>query len=93
MLDKTFYNPDTDCGEASQSGFVVLDDLLGRGIIPDGLNVSPESFNDIDDPRSIYGRPSDQFEAMTMAKELNKRGAQAQKLHDDRKAADEAAKV
>lgn len=87
MYDKTFYNADTDCGEASQSGFVVLDDLLGHGIIPDGLNISPESFNDIDDPRSIYGRPSDQFEAMTMAKELNNRGAQAQKLHDEREAA------
>lgn len=93
MFSECFFDKDHDLGEASQSGFVVLDDLLAHGIVPNTLNVAPESFNDIDDPKSILGRPSDQFEAMTMAKELTARGAKAQKLYDDRKAAEAASKV
>lgn len=93
MLQETSYDPARDLGEASQSGYVDLYELLGNGVLPANLNVSSESFNDIEDPQSIYGKPSDQFEAMTMAKELNKRGAAAQKLYDDRKAAEDAAKV
>lgn len=79
------YDKDRDLGEASQSGFVVLDDLLAHGVVPANLNVAPESFNDIEDPRSIYGRPSDQFEAMTLAKTLDKRAAAAEAVAARRK--------
>lgn len=93
MLQETFYDPVRDLGEASQSGYVDLYQLLGNGVLPANLNVTAESFNDIEDPKSIYGKPSDQFEAMSMAKELNKRGAAAQKLYNERMAAEDAAKV
>ena len=93
MLQETFYDPVRDLGEASQSGYVDLYELLGNGVLPADLNVSAETFNDIEDPRSIYGKPSDQFEAMTMAKELKKRGAAAQKIYNERKTAEDAAKV
>jgi len=81
-----------DIGEASQSGFVDLSDLMEKGIVPSDLNVTEASFNQIDDPKAIYGRPSDQFEAITLAKDLEKRGTAAQKLYDERQAALAAAK-
>lgn len=83
----TEFDPKRDIAETSQTGYVDLYELLGHGVVPSNLNVVPESFNDIDDPRSIYGKPSDQFEAMSMAKELNKRGAEAQRLFNEREAA------
>lgn len=83
----TEFDPLRDIAETSQSGYVDLYELLGHGVVPSNLNVAPESFNDIEDPRSIYGKPSDQFEAMSMAKDLNKRGAEAQRLFNEREAA------
>lgn len=73
------YDPKRDLCEPSQTGYVDLVDLVSHGVIPEGLNVSEESFNNIDDPKAIYGRPQEQFHAMSLAKELNQRGELAEK--------------
>lgn len=72
------FNKKTDLGETCQNGFVVLEDLLAHGYVPATLNVAPSEFNDIDDPKAVYGKPADKFEAMTMAKTLEARAKAAE---------------
>ena len=67
-----------DVAEASQSGFVDLSDLLKNHILPGNLDVNSGSFNDIDDPQAVFGRPSDNLEAMTIGKTLEARARAAE---------------
>ena len=78
------YSKITDLGEASQSGAVDLSELLAHGVVPSNLNVTAESFNDIEDPKAVFGRPSDQFEAISMTKTLNARAKAAQAVKESR---------
>lgn len=72
------FDKNRDLGEASQTGYVVLEELLAHGYVPPNLNVAPADFNDIDDPKAVYGKPADKFEAMTMAKSLEVRAKVAE---------------
>lgn len=67
-----------DLAETSQSGFVDLCDLLKNHILPGNLDVSTESFNGIEDPEAVFGRPSDNLEAMTIGKTLEARARAAE---------------
>lgn len=78
MYCKCPFNKLADIGEASQSGYVDLSELLSHGLVPSDLNVAEADFNSIEDPQAVYGRPGDQFEAMTMAKTLNARAKAAE---------------
>lgn len=78
------YNKDRDLAEVSQHGAVDLSELLSHGVVPSDLNVVAESFNDIEDPKAVYGRPSDQFEAISMSKTLTARAKAAQVAKDAR---------
>ena len=83
-----------DIAEPSQTGFVDLSELLSHGVIPPGLNVTEEGFNNIEDPESIIGRPEDQFHAVALAKELKERGdlaEQAAAARAARQAAEQSA--
>lgn len=80
------FDSNRDLSEPSQTGYVDLVDLVSHGVIPEGLNVSEELFNNIDDPKAIYGRPQEQFHAMSLAKDLKKRGELADRAADARAA-------
>ena len=82
------FDPIRDLSEPSQTGFVDLVDLVSHGVIPEGLNVTEEAFNNIEDPKAIYGRPQEQFHAMSLAKDLKKRGELADKAAAARAARD-----
>lgn len=72
------FNKMTDIAETSQSGFVDLSDLLSHGYVPPSLNVAPEEFNDIEDPKAVYGRPEDTFHAISLSKTLDARAKAAE---------------
>lgn len=78
MYHKCPFNKLADLGEASQSGYVDLSELLSHGVVPSNLNVAETDFNSIDDPQAVFGRPSDNFEAITMTKILNARAKAAE---------------
>lgn len=79
MVCEIHFNSKRDIAEPSQTGFVDLSALLSHGVIPPGLNVTEEGFNNIEDPESIIGRPEDAFHAVSLAKELKERGELADK--------------
>lgn len=60
------YNKDKDIAEVDQFGYVDLRQAFENGYVPGDTGVVDENFNDIDDPRSIVGKPGDAFEAMRM---------------------------
>lgn len=64
----TKYDPRFDRKAVEQTGFVDIAAANAESTIPAGIALAEERFNGIDDPRSIAGRPSDQFEAAQAAK-------------------------
>lgn len=56
------YNPDKDIQQVQPFGFVDIVKANQTSVVDVPLDVNEENFNDIDDPRSIAGRPSDDFE-------------------------------
>lgn len=64
------YDPVKDIQAVDQSGFVDLAKAHSMNSVPAMLNVDEMSFNQIEDPNSIVGRPSDQFEAAQLGKAL-----------------------
>lgn len=60
------FNPLEDIQEVDQFGFIDLVKAFQQGYVPGGSELVQESFNGIDEPESILGKPSDAFEAMRM---------------------------
>lgn len=58
------FNPVFDICEVDQFGFVDLRIAFETHTIPGDLNPDDMSFNEIDDPSSIIGKPSDIFSAI-----------------------------
>lgn len=75
---KCTFDKSRDLGETSQTGFVDLCDLLKNHILPGNLDVNSASYNDIEDPQAVFGRPSDPLEALTMGKTLEARARAAE---------------
>lgn len=63
-----------DLQDVDQMGYVNLHDAVKNGVIPSNLSFDESSYNDIEDPRSILGKPRDKFEAMQMAHVVAERG-------------------
>lgn len=62
------YDPVRDIRAVSQTGYVDLAKANALSSVPASISAEQLSFNEIDDPRSIAGRPSDVFEAAQAAK-------------------------
>ncbi len=60
------YNPLVDVSPVSQTGYVDLKAAFYNGSVPSDLDSSSISYNEIDDPDNIIGRPEDIFEASRM---------------------------
>lgn len=66
VQDNLVYNPKKDLCKVSQVGFIDLTKAFASGVVPDKIADSEASYNGIDDPASILGKPSDVFEALEM---------------------------
>lgn len=66
MVQECNFNPVCDIAPVEQSGFIDLAAANAASSIPAGIANQELSFNEIDDPNSIGGRPSDEFEAAQM---------------------------
>ncbi len=47
-----------------------INDILRTGVVPSSINSAPMSYNGIDDPTTIIGRPSDTFDALRMNEQI-----------------------
>lgn len=56
------YNPERDIKAVSQTGFVDIVKANSMNSLPANLNCDALVYNEIEDPRSIAGRPRDSFE-------------------------------
>lgn len=63
MVQECFYNPISDVAPVEQSGYIDLAAANAASSIPSDIANSELRYNEIDDPNSIAGRPSDVFEA------------------------------
>lgn len=70
------YNEMTDLHDVDQFGFVDLVECLENGQVPSTISDSEPQYNDIDDPGSILGKPSDVFEAYRMQDYVKSVGTQ-----------------
>lgn len=67
MLQTSFkFDPLRDIQEVDQFGFVDLVKAFEKGYVPGTADIREQDFNDIEEPASIVGKPSDAFEAMRM---------------------------
>lgn len=62
MKCKCVYNPERDIKAVEPFGYVDLVKANQTSIIDTPIDVSEDDYNNIEDPRSIAGRPSDDFE-------------------------------
>lgn len=58
------FDSSKDVCEVDQFGYLDLRKAMIDGVVKGDLVVDESSYNDIDDPRAIVGRPLDQFDAM-----------------------------
>ena len=64
------YNPVRDVQAVEQFGFIDLVSANATSSIPSDLSLIELQYNEIDDPRSIGGRPADIFDAMQISKAI-----------------------
>lgn len=55
-----------DMNEVDQFGYLNLCEAYVTGTVEGSINPDQLSFNDIDEPASILGRPADEFDAIRM---------------------------
>lgn len=70
MKCQTKYDPVRDIMAVDPTGYVDLVKANQTSQIDVPLQLQEERFNEIDDPRSIGGRPSDDFDLMAMNKTI-----------------------
>lgn len=68
------FNPDVDLHEVDQFGYVDINEAFYSGSVIGDLNVDEQSYNDIDDPRSVGFKPRDHFEAIEYGRHQLRRG-------------------
>ena len=60
------FDKDRDIQEVDQFGFIDLVKSFQNGYVEGNSDIKAESFNEIEDPASIIGKPTDVFEALRM---------------------------
>lgn len=78
------FNPDVDLNEVDQIGYVNMREAWETHTVPGNLNPEDLQYNDIEDPASIAGKPSDIFDAVTAAQNLNKAAVAASSSSDSK---------
>lgn len=72
MKVKAIYDNERDIAQVDQVGYVDLADCFINGVVPASADIDQLSYNDIDDPASIVGKPSDVFDAINMGKAMRR---------------------
>lgn len=79
IVKKCFFNPARDLKEVEPFGFIELKNAFVERCVPSQIGESESDYNGIDNPESILGRPSDVFDALRAADELDRLAADANK--------------
>lgn len=79
LQENLIYNPQRDLCKVSQVGFIDLTKAFASGVVPDKIADSEASYNGIEDPASILGKPSDVFEALEMESYIKSAGKTPEK--------------
>lgn len=66
-VEKCMYNPDRDLQDVDQFGYIDLNRAYVEGVVLGDTKSDARQYNNIEDPRSIIGRPDDTFDALMMA--------------------------
>ncbi len=66
IVESCKFNSKKDIHDVDQFGFVNLAESLANGVVPSEIADSEPSYNEIDDPSTIIGKPRDVFEAYSM---------------------------
>lgn len=69
--EKFPYNPIRDKEPVCQTGILDLKSAMVNHTIPSDMAATTDSYNGIEDPASILGRPRDVFEALEMHGKIN----------------------
>lgn len=64
------YNPNRDISPVNPEGVINLKDAFVNGLIPADVAVGDSEYDNNDNPRSIIGRPANEFEAIHMRETL-----------------------
>lgn len=70
MICVTPYNPNKDIKAVEQTGFVDLAKANSMNALPANLAANSLSYNGVEDPNAVAGRPSDVFEAAQASKAI-----------------------
>lgn len=65
------YNKRRDICEVDQTGYVDLHKAYENNSVPSDLDIKESNYNNIEDPNSILGSPSDVFEAAQMRESIS----------------------
>ena len=68
------YNPQCDICAVEPFGYVNLVEAVENGTVPSSINNVEAQYNDIDDPRTIIGKPGDIFEMYRMSDYIKTNG-------------------
>lgn len=68
-----------DMSEVDQFGYVNLPQAYVSGSIDGHINPDISAMNHIEDPGSIIGRPSDEFDAIALQQVIRERGKKSSK--------------
>lgn len=82
IVSKCLFNPERDLKAVEPFGFVDLKDSYINNCVPSQSPEAETDYNGIQDPSSILGRPSDVFDALRMAQDIEKRVAKADDSKD-----------
>ena len=74
MICECKYNPTVDVCPVDQFGFVDLVECLSKGEIPSTISDTEMTYNDIDDPSTIWTKPRDNFEAIRLMDRIKSSG-------------------
>lgn len=78
------YNAERDICEVDQIGFIDLRLALETGTVQGDLNPDDMSYNEIDNPASIKGKPSDIFDAVVAGHQYAQMGEASQSSDEDK---------
>lgn len=73
VVTQCLYNQELDLKPVEPFGFVDLKDAFINNCVPSNTPDSDSDYNGIQDPCSILGTPSDVFDALRMAQDIDKR--------------------
>lgn len=76
VREKCGYDSVRDISPVSPDDSLDLHEAFVSGFVPNEAAISDSDYQNVDDPKSIYGRPANEFEAIHMVQTLKS-------LHDE----------